>query len=239
MGLVLDESARFKLERLCDSLHPNEVGGYLLGTQEIGVVVSDVCGIPNYSKTPGQQFQFGDSSHYYGDVAAKSVAKEVVGKFHSHPNGTIPSEGDMKACGGGIWLWVCHRAHGEHSFFAAEDFVNLEVTIQTSPQESHQPFLSMSRLNVGDLWINQWGKLDGNPKILRLLELDEKPRRAYLAFLQAPKDQNTKRASVYEIAKILNVSNRKARELLVICINRGLLKRGYGYRGRMDRVEAA
>lgn len=42
-----------------------------------------------------------------------------------------------------------------------------------------------------------------------------------------------------EIAKILNLSHKKARELLIVCINHGLVKRGYGYRGRMDCVEAA
>jgi len=237
VGLVLSQAAAETLGRLCDAFHPREVGGYLLGSREISLVVSDVLGCPNYSQTPDSQFQFGDAGKYFADVFGKSVGKELLGHFHSHPNGSIPSAPDVEACGRGLWLWVCHHAHGEHTFFAADNFLNLEVTIQANPQESRQPFISVGRLNLGDVWLNQWGKLDGDNKILRLLELDEKARRAYLAVLQLPKDKWQNRVSVFKVGEFLNVSTRTAREWLKECQNKGLVKRGYGSRGRFDSVE--
>lgn len=212
MKLMLEPEARFKLERLCDHRHPQEVGGKLLGYFEGNdALVKDIFGVPNNSDQPNSRYKSYSPYQYFLPLYEKMVQLESFGSFHSHPNGTIPSEADMKSCSG-LNLWVIHHRIGEHTFAASKDYQHLEVIMLNEPQERRVGGFRGNKFFLGDLEIDEFGRLLGDNKSLELLKLPDKTRRAYLKFLQLKDgwgDVQTK-----EIATALNSTPQTVRRWL-------------------------
>lgn len=69
-----------------------EQGGYFFGTKSKFVAFMP-C--PNFSKTPWSSFDYGNGK-YFAREFARMVGYDVVATMHTHPNGTVPSEADLK-----------------------------------------------------------------------------------------------------------------------------------------------
>lgn len=212
MKISLDPQARFKLERLCDFKHPREVGGRLLGMKtDDGFLIKDIFAIPNASDTPTHSYKEYSPVKYFLPLYEQMTKQNGIGNFHSHPNGSIPSEQDMKSCSG-LNLWVIHHRMGEHTFAGSKDYEHLEVVLLNEPQEIRVANFRGQSFFLGDLEIDVYGRLIGEKKSLELLKLPEKTRRAYLAFLQEKKDRYNVDAK--NIAERLNVTKQTARNWL-------------------------
>ena len=184
MKLLIDPQARFKLERLCDYMYPQEVGGKLLGCIEgSDVILQDIFAVPNSAEQKNGHYLEYSPYKYFLPLYLKMVQLENLGNFHSHPNGTIPSEQDMKVCSG-LNLWVIHHNRGEHTFTGAKNYEHLETILLNEAQEIRIGGFRGNKYFLGDLEVDNFGRLLGDNDSLELLKLPYKTRRAYLKFLQ-------------------------------------------------------
>lgn len=184
--LLIEPEPRFRLERLCDERHPEEVGGFIFGhTIEGDSVVKDVFPVPNVieggkKRTTYRKHDWGD---HWSTLFGASTGLPRLGDFHSHPNGSIPSTQDMRACPG-LHVWVIHHRRGEHTFVSARDYVNLEVILVNEPHETpSKPRLIGGRLELGMAVVNQTGQLDFDGYSRKVLELGDTTRRVLLQSL--------------------------------------------------------
>ena len=212
MKLLIEPMARFKLERLCDYKHPQEVGGRLLGElRDDDMVVVDIFAIPNASQQPTSEYKEYDPSKYFLPLYEQMVNLSSIGHFHSHPNGTIPSARDMEACSG-LSLWIIHHRQGEHTFAGSKDYRHLEVILLNEPNERRVSGFRADKFFLGDIEIDNFGRVNADSKSLELLSLPEKTRRAYLKFLQI-KDRWGE-TETKKLADALNVTNQTIRNWL-------------------------
>ena len=210
--LALEPLARFKLERLCDAQHPEEVGGKLLGISEDNTtIVKDVFGIPNVAENRRSHYQEYSPAQYFLPLYERMVNLRSFGNFHSHPNGTIPSEGDMRACPG-LNLWVIHHQKGEHTFTASYDYKHMEVLLLNEQQERRVSEFRGNRFFLGDVEIDRFGRLMADATSMELLKLPEKTRIAYQAFLQVKDRWHEVETKV--LAKALNWGHPTVRKWL-------------------------
>ena len=98
------------LESAAQTAHPGEACGLLTGAVE-GLVIQDLCFHPSRNVTeldPRLTFEIDPALHIKLARAARSEGPDLVGVWHSHPNGpAVPSETD-KARAQMVpgWLWV-------------------------------------------------------------------------------------------------------------------------------------
>ncbi len=86
-----------KLKELVDGwlLQTNrnqESGGMFFGTD---TEFKSFLPIPNFSQTPDRSFNMGNSKLYITEFS-KMIGQMPIAGMHTHPNGSIPSEGDCK-----------------------------------------------------------------------------------------------------------------------------------------------
>jgi len=185
--IVLDVEARFKLERLCDYVHPKECGGQVLGMETSDLIeVRDVFPVPNVSKKPNYEYLKHGWGDYWSRLYSECQDLSVIGDFHSHPNGTIPSAGDMKAHNDHVLhLWVIHHNKGEHTFEASRGLDHRELQLAAKPLNSPQkPEFQDRNFHLGTLFIDESGKLNGAHISLKVLDHPEKQRKALLKAIQ-------------------------------------------------------
>lgn len=230
-SLALTGQARWFLENFCDREHPKEVGGILLGRTDVSgnFVVEDIFPIANHSETPNGQYIQAPGWDTVANFYARSRNLEVLGLFHSHPNGTIPSEQDMKAYDGKLGLWVIHHSVGKHSFAAARSLIHLPVQILSDvPLPVRSPVLMQDRANLGDMTIDQSGRLRASQLSLTLIQASEKARVAYLAIVNYCSYQGRQRFNTKAVAGYLSISQATMALRLKELDKLGLIKREYG-----------
>lgn len=69
-----------------------EHGGVFFGTE---TEFKSFLPIPNFSQNPSKEFDRGNSEHYEKEFS-KFIGHLPISGMHTHPNGSIPSEGDCK-----------------------------------------------------------------------------------------------------------------------------------------------
>jgi len=227
MKVLLDPLARTKLERLCDSKWPEEVGGELLGHRMNGqIIILDIFPIPNVSPTPRTNYKPYEAAKYFVPLVAKAAGLTRVGTFHSHPNGTIPSEKDMQGCPG-FHLWVLHQRMGFHTFIAAQNYTHVQLEVLNEQYSIRKCMFRGDRFFLGDLWITEAGQILGDEETLTLLKAPPKSRLAYLTAVKLL--GHSKRLELKKIAIALGVSVRTVRNWLRPLSNIIELGRGYLY----------
>ena len=92
---LLEEAAR---------AHPRECCGLLLGQ---GARVEAVCTAANVHRDPQHQFEIDPQMLISAHRAARSGGRQVLGYYHSHPNGRAePSPTDRAAASGDGRIWA-------------------------------------------------------------------------------------------------------------------------------------
>ncbi len=226
--LLLEPEARFKFERLCDSWHPEEVGGYFLGIRDgDNTIIKDVFPVPNTAESSKKRNTYGEHSwgDFWSQLYGKTVRLDILGKFHSHPNGSIPSTNDMKACPG-LHIWLIHHKKGEHTFLAGRDYVNREVMLLNEPHEEIiKPHLKGDRLMLGISYVASSGVIHSHRATSKILTLKNESRRILLLGLQNRRYGG--RINVDEVVIRSGKSRATVRKHLNFCIEAGLLEKGW------------
>lgn len=185
--IILDPTARFKLERLCDGLHPQEVGGTLFGSQTTETIwVNDIFPVANIADNKNTTYKEHSWGNYWRDLYGIANNLKWLGTFHSHPNGTIPSEQDMRAYNdSNLHLWVVHHAKGEHTFQASIGLNHANLELAAMPlREILTPELTEYGFRLGEVSIDEHGRLQLDELSEKLLKLDEKHRIAYITLFK-------------------------------------------------------
>jgi len=196
-----------------------------LGREVSGnVVVFDILAVPNVSTTPTHKYLDYDESKYFLPLMLKATGFSHVGSFHSHPDGSIPSENDMTTCPG-LHLWVIHHGAGHHTFVAAMNYRHLEVELLNETNFVHHPGFRGEKFFLGDIEVNGLGKVVGDGFSIFLLNAPEKTRLSLVTALRLQKDGE--RVEIKKIAEALGVSNRTVRKWLNPAKKFVELKRGY------------
>jgi len=222
--ILVEPEARFKFERLCDSHHPEEVGGHFLGVRvKDKTIVKEVFPVPNVIDNSKKRntYREHDWGDFWATTYSKTVNLEKLGKFHSHPNGAIPSTQDMKACPG-LHMWLIHHNKGEHTFLAARNYVNLEVILINEPHEEVScPQIKGDKLILGLGYVESSGHLEINGVVNSIVSLKDETRKILLLALQHRGYSN--RVDLDEVVKRSNRTKTTVRKHLNLCVKIGLL----------------
>lgn len=223
--LLLSPSVNARLSRLCDAQYPHEIGGFLLGTMDINYSAFDIFPVINTSQNSTREFQEHPWGKLWAQLYSKMAGVPTIGRYHSHPNGTIVSEGDVRACGRELHLWIIHHGLGKHTYVAALNLRHIEVAVQTTQMETKRVMLMGDKLHLGDVYLTKSGNLEAAQLADHLLRLDEKSRRAYMAALTAP--PNPRRVdnlvTYAELAVMISSTPSTVREWMKPCIKQGLV----------------
>lgn len=222
--IYVESEARFKIERLCDTHHPQEVGGYLLGaTIESDIIVKDIFPVPNTSDSRQSQYKEHSWGNYWSDLYSKTIDLSRLGKFHSHPNGTIPSAGDMQACPE-LHLWVIHHSRGEHTYRASRNYRDREVLLLNEPRELVKPRFIGDSFQLGTVMIDDLGRLKIDQLSESLMELKGETRRILLI---AWRNVDHGRVNLDRVAHQSGRTKSTVRKHLNRCLKKGLLTKGW------------
>lgn len=222
--IYVESETRFKLERLCDAKHPQEVGGYLLGeTVEGDAVIRDVFPVPNVAADKDSTYQEHVWGASWSELCSKASGLSKLGHFHSHPNGAIPSAQDMEACPN-LHIWVIHHTRGQHTYRASRNYKDRVVLLVDASEERVKPRFVGNSLQLGTIWVDERGRLQIDSLSKKLLALKDETRR--LLFISW---QNVEYGYI-ELDKVAHQSGRiKAtiRKHLTLCLKNGLLEKGW------------
>jgi len=227
--IFIEPEARFKLERLCDGNHPQEVGGYLLGQKiENDILIKDMFPVPNIAEELEKRSHY--KEHPWGDhwsgLYAESIDLHKQGKFHSHPNGSIPSTGDMKSCPN-LHIWIIHHGVGQHTFVAARDCHNREVLLLNQPQEEiTKPHFVGENFHLSTPIIRFNGRLELDGYSKEVLKLKDETRRILLLALKHARPSN----GYVNLDKVIEDAGRTRQTIrnhLNRCLKRGLLRKSW------------
>lgn len=227
--ILIEPEARFKFERLCDSHHPQEVGGYFYGIKDGDqTIIKDVFPVPNTSDKKNSQFKGHEWGDYWSTTYQKTIQMDKLGNFHSHPNGAIPSTQDMRACSG-LHIWLIHHNKGEHTFIVARDYVNREVVLINEPHtEIIKPHLKGDTLVLGHSFVDSSGIIQSSFASSKILTLKNETRRLLILALQHRSWRDT--VDLSEVVKRSGKTRATVRKHLNLCIDAELLEKGWSNR---------
>lgn len=226
--VILDANARFKLERLCDAIYPQECGGTLFGPQTSETIwVTDIFPIANIAENKNNTFKEHGWGDYWRDLYVVANNCSRLGSFHSHPNGTIPSEQDMRAYNDSdLHLWIVHHNKGEHTFQASIGLTHVDLDLAAMPvKEMIKPELTDNGFRLGEVMIDQHGRLVMDNISSRLMKLNEKQRVTYLAVLKTKDKWNN--FYTKDLADKLNLSRPTTNQRLRALVQAKLVRRSY------------
>lgn len=221
--ILIEPEARFRLERLCDSKHPQEVGGYFLGSQiEEDVLIQDIFPVPNTSDFKNRQYKEHNWGDHWTSLYGKTVALKALGRFHSHPNGSIPSEGDMKSCRG-LNIWVIHHGRGQHTFSGSRDFKNREVLLLNEKREViTRPHFVGDSFHLSTPIIDRDGRLELDNYSKAVLTLKDETRKMLMLSLKHADPSN--RVNLKRVVEESGRTKTTVRKHLGVCLKKGLLE---------------
>jgi proteasome lid subunit RPN8/RPN11 len=225
LKVLVDPLVRSKLERLCDAKWPEEVGGELLGRVADGnIYILDCLPVPNVSTRPRDRYLPYEGTRYFLPLFLKTTGLEHVGSWHSHCDGTIPSEKDMITCPG-VHMWIVHHQNGHHTYFASKNYVHVEVELLNETPRLRGCTFKAGRLILGEVGVNESGKIVGDGTSLMMWCLPEQTRAAYVVALKCRGDSPD--VPIQNIASELGVSVRTARGWLKPAAGLVELRRGF------------
>ncbi len=113
-GLILTSAAHAAIMEAAAQAHPNEACGILLGR---GTVIHTALPAANVHADPACHFEIDPAALVAGHKAARAGGPQVLGYYHSHPNGLArPSTTDRASASGDGRVWAI-AAGGEISLW--------------------------------------------------------------------------------------------------------------------------
>lgn len=104
MGLEVSGQALATMRAAAEAAHPHEACGILLGA---GTRITAALKAANVHPTPATHFEIDPQALIDAHRAARAGGAQVVGYFHSHPQGEpIPSTTDRACASGDGMVWA-------------------------------------------------------------------------------------------------------------------------------------
>lgn len=131
MPSTLTPTAHTTILKAAEEAHPNEACGLLLGT---GTQIETALPAANVHPEPQRHFEIDPAALIAAHKAARAGGPQVLGYFHSHPNGLArPSATDAASASSDGRIWAI-AASGAISLWrdAASGFEALSYAIKES-----------------------------------------------------------------------------------------------------------
>ena len=117
--MVLDPELAGRITALAAAAAPAECCGALLGSSDFTSAweVQNILELTNRSPNSGTEYLITSDDVRYAQRKARALGCDVIGFFHSHPNGrTTPSETDLeRAWPGYVYLIVAGESIGAYT----------------------------------------------------------------------------------------------------------------------------
>lgn len=110
MGVTIFSDVAEKILRLCAAAHPLEACGLLVGH---GDRIEEAIPAPNVAADPSRAFEIDPATLLRVHRAAREGGCELLGWYHSHPNGRpdpSPDDAAQAVEEGRLWLIVANGA---------------------------------------------------------------------------------------------------------------------------------
>lgn len=92
--IILPKSLRLLVENyIRASNRKRELGGYFYGSSDKFTAFLPAI---NYSDTPHRSFRKGETGRIWSEEFGRMIGRDPVAEMHTHPNGSVASEGDRK-----------------------------------------------------------------------------------------------------------------------------------------------
>lgn len=113
-SLVLQDELRGQLERDARAAFPRECCGLIEGTYKEDIAHAAALHPTSNLSTDADRFEIDPTEQFRLIRAARERGTEIIGCYHSHPNGRAePSERDREGAGEEGFLWLIASLSGE------------------------------------------------------------------------------------------------------------------------------
>lgn len=133
MMLTLPDTLRLQLQAAARAAFPEEACGLLEGTRgEAGIVITAIHPAANVSPTPHDAFEIDPAAQLTLQRALRGTGREVIGCYHSHPNGRPePSPRDRAHTypAGFVWVIIATGVIEAVAAFEAPSFLPLTIRV--------------------------------------------------------------------------------------------------------------
>ena len=111
----LDPEAEDRIRRFAQASRSREACGVVLGTLADEAHARRALRLPNVAEDPTATYRLDPTHLVRVERAARRLGLDVVGVWHSHPNGSAtPSRADLAGAPDGWWQLIVGRGHGGH-----------------------------------------------------------------------------------------------------------------------------
>jgi proteasome lid subunit RPN8/RPN11 len=132
--LVFPQALRLQLESEARAAFPRECCGLIEGTRDLsGYEITFLHPVRNLS-ADADRFEIDPVEHFRHLKAARGRSADIIGCYHSHPNGRAePSARDQAGAGEENFLWLIAGLTACQSSVAIVGFVFAKGRFQTLP----------------------------------------------------------------------------------------------------------
>ena len=151
-----------------------EMGGFFFGEDEN---VTAFLPIPNYSETPRGSYSLGNTKPI-AEHFARMVDGEIIGDMHTHPSGSVPSEGDKGYVNGISWKFhviIADKGDRDFEWFTINRKLQSIPVVYSDVELSAYGELLAREIGLkplGRLFISPSGELLGREETKKILEVD-------------------------------------------------------------------
>lgn len=122
--LVLPDPLQTAIDKSARDAHPHECCGLLEGWREGDVVLTTAVHAARNLAEHRDRFEVDPADHIRVLKALRGTGRDIVGCYHSHPNGRAePSSRDREASFGEDFVWVIAALEDKHADATVRAFV--------------------------------------------------------------------------------------------------------------------
>ncbi len=133
MKLILPETLREQILAQARVAHPGECCGLVIGRRDTGAAIALSLHPARNLSDQDDLFEIDPADQFAALRLARAAQREVIGCYHSHPNGKAqPSAADLAGAGEEGFFWLI-AADAELTAFVYADRMFRSADLATSP----------------------------------------------------------------------------------------------------------
>lgn len=148
--MIFPTAVRELAEKWLRAKSPQEAGGIFLGNSDR---LSFFLPLPNVQSTSRQSYNYAPEAFVVARALATLAGSEVMGHLHSHPDGTVPSEADLRFLqSAGFPIMLIAGLHADRIDWWAIDKSGKPIPLLESDEKAELVSLLLAgRLGLADL----------------------------------------------------------------------------------------
>lgn len=175
MALIIPRKLRALVENyILKGDRKKEMGGFFFGEEEN---ITAFLPMPNYADNEYSQYDFGNTKSIAKHFA-RMVDGNIIGDMHTHPSGTVPSQGDSGYINGMEWKFhiiIADKGDRDFEWFALSRKMQSVAVVYSDVELSAYGELLAREIglkSLGRVFISPNGELLGRDETKAILEVD-------------------------------------------------------------------